>query len=199
MARLPIPGSDDGTWGDVLNDYLGQVHTSSGALKDGVISEVKLDAAAQTKLNAAADAVVKSADNVVNMADSSKQFMRVNIPDDGSPTGGWPDRYVNFFNGTRTGYFNEYGEVRGRPAKTSTVAMRAMGHASGSSGNILEVTNSGQSATYLGVSSSQVSASVPIVSTSTVSATNIGAKVIVLNAGDPVPGGTPVGTVILRR
>ncbi len=30
MARLPIPGSDDGTWGDVLNDFLSQEHNSDG-------------------------------------------------------------------------------------------------------------------------------------------------------------------------
>lgn len=33
MARLPQPGSDDGTWGDILNEYLEVAHTSSGALK----------------------------------------------------------------------------------------------------------------------------------------------------------------------
>lgn len=34
MARLPIPGSDDDTWGDILNDYLGQAHNSDGTAKD---------------------------------------------------------------------------------------------------------------------------------------------------------------------
>jgi hypothetical protein len=33
MARLPIPGSDDGTWGDVLNDYLAVEHDSDGSLR----------------------------------------------------------------------------------------------------------------------------------------------------------------------
>ena len=39
--RLPNPGSDSGTWGDVLNDFLLQEHTSTGALKirtDGTIA-----------------------------------------------------------------------------------------------------------------------------------------------------------------
>lgn len=40
MARLPVPGSDDGTWGTVLNDFLGVEHNSDGTLKDsGTISE----------------------------------------------------------------------------------------------------------------------------------------------------------------
>jgi hypothetical protein len=64
MARLPIPGQDEGAWGDILNDFLAQAHTASGSLKndvvtgaaiqDGTISETLLDANVQTKLNAAA-------------------------------------------------------------------------------------------------------------------------------------------------
>lgn len=34
MARLPIPGSDDNTWGDILNDYLSVAHNADGTLKD---------------------------------------------------------------------------------------------------------------------------------------------------------------------
>ncbi|MDQ5913656.1 MAG: hypothetical protein QG623_275 [Patescibacteria group bacterium] len=35
MARLPIPGEDDGDWGDVLNEYLSVEHNSNGTLKSG--------------------------------------------------------------------------------------------------------------------------------------------------------------------
>ncbi len=31
--RLPIPGSDDGTWGDILNDFLSQEHNADGSQK----------------------------------------------------------------------------------------------------------------------------------------------------------------------
>jgi hypothetical protein len=34
MSRLPKPGSDNGSWGDILNDFLSQVHNSDGSLKD---------------------------------------------------------------------------------------------------------------------------------------------------------------------
>ncbi len=71
MPRLPIPGSDPGNWGTILNDYLSQSHTPTGTLKpdtvtttqlqDGSvtapklaaqsIAEDKLDPAVQTKLN----------------------------------------------------------------------------------------------------------------------------------------------------
>ena len=38
MTRLPIPGSDSGNWGQILNDYLSQAHRSDGSLKDNVIT-----------------------------------------------------------------------------------------------------------------------------------------------------------------
>jgi hypothetical protein len=38
MSRLPVPGSDDGTWGDVLNDFLSQAHNSDGSLKASALS-----------------------------------------------------------------------------------------------------------------------------------------------------------------
>ena len=34
MARLPVPGADNGVWGDVLNDFLQVAHNSDGTLKD---------------------------------------------------------------------------------------------------------------------------------------------------------------------
>lgn len=46
MSRLPIPGSDDNTWGDILNDFLSVAHNSDGTLKD--LSGVP-DADASTK------------------------------------------------------------------------------------------------------------------------------------------------------
>ena len=77
MVRLPQPGSDSGTWGQILNDYLSQVHNTDGSLKDSVvtsaaiapgavdatvildgsISEPKLDASVQTKLNSVSGAL----------------------------------------------------------------------------------------------------------------------------------------------
>lgn len=53
-TRLPIPGSDEGNWGSILNDYLSQAHSADGALKPGIVSESNLSSAVQTKLNIAA-------------------------------------------------------------------------------------------------------------------------------------------------
>jgi hypothetical protein len=32
MARLPVPGADEGDWGDILNDFLSVEHSSDGSL-----------------------------------------------------------------------------------------------------------------------------------------------------------------------
>ncbi len=64
MARLPVPGSDEGLWGEVLNEFLAQAHNSDGTLKSGVvtpdtipdssIAESKLSAGVQNKINSTA-------------------------------------------------------------------------------------------------------------------------------------------------
>ena len=43
MARLPVVGSDDGTWGTVLNDFLDVAHNTDGTLKNGSVSSGTLD------------------------------------------------------------------------------------------------------------------------------------------------------------
>ena len=44
MARLPQPGADDGTWGDVLNDYLSVSLDTGGELKaDSVFTDAVQD------------------------------------------------------------------------------------------------------------------------------------------------------------
>ncbi len=44
MARLPVPGSDSGSWGDVLNDFLLTSHATSGALKNDSVGTSQLQA-----------------------------------------------------------------------------------------------------------------------------------------------------------
>lgn len=40
MARKPNPGSDDGVWGDLLNQYLDVAHDTDGSIKDvGVVAQ----------------------------------------------------------------------------------------------------------------------------------------------------------------
>lgn len=54
MARLPIPGSDQGSWGTILNEYLLEAHKVDGSIKDTYIPEAALSSAVQAKLNALA-------------------------------------------------------------------------------------------------------------------------------------------------
>lgn len=40
MARLPVPGDDSGTWGELLNDFLSVEHAVNGTLKpNGSLAE----------------------------------------------------------------------------------------------------------------------------------------------------------------
>lgn len=51
MARLPQPGKDSGVWGDVLNDYLSQIHKPDGSLKDNVVGSEQLTPNLRAKLD----------------------------------------------------------------------------------------------------------------------------------------------------
>jgi len=63
MSRLPIPGDDNGTWGTVLNDFLGVAHKSTGPLKDDSVTSLALDPtvrASLAKADTALQTVTKS-------------------------------------------------------------------------------------------------------------------------------------------
>jgi hypothetical protein len=64
--RLPIPGSDNGTWGDILNDFLLQAHDTDGSLLNGLITDAKISssaAIAKAKLAAGVQTSLTAADN----------------------------------------------------------------------------------------------------------------------------------------
>lgn len=54
MARLPVPGADEGTWGVILNDFLSLTHNNDGSLKSGTVSSSALanGSVTQSKLSA---------------------------------------------------------------------------------------------------------------------------------------------------
>ena len=66
MARLPTPGSDNGTWGDVLNEYLSQSLKSDGAIKDNAVTSNTIAPNSVTNAAIATDAV-----NATSIADGS--------------------------------------------------------------------------------------------------------------------------------
>lgn len=86
MPRLPTPGSDDGTWGNILNDFLQQSHNNDGTLKDGVVDSSSLDSSVQTSL-AKADSSVQSVNSktgsAVTLAASDLTDMQLASPANG--------------------------------------------------------------------------------------------------------------------
>lgn len=38
MPRLPVPGQDNNTWGDILNEFLSVAHNPDGTLKAGQVA-----------------------------------------------------------------------------------------------------------------------------------------------------------------
>lgn len=125
MARLPIPGQDRGTWGNMLNEYLEVSHSSDGSLKDGVVQASTISGTLpQSKVaNLTTDLAAKA-----NAASLSA------VATTGS-----------------------YADLSNKPTLTSL---------------------GGDTRYY------QKTETVPV---------------IVLNDGDPVPGGTPNGTVVFYR
>lgn len=96
MPRLPEPGKDAGTWGHVLNDFLGVAHDSTGALKpnsvtdavitNGTIQENKLHPNVQTKLNAVGTNSVTSVAAKTGVVTLDKADVGLNNVDNTSDT-----------------------------------------------------------------------------------------------------------------
>lgn len=77
MARKPVPGSDDGQWGDILNSYLDVAHAADGALKDGSVTEAKLSQSAQTKLNSSSTTPSDGSVTTAKLADGAVTDVKV--------------------------------------------------------------------------------------------------------------------------
>jgi hypothetical protein len=60
MSRLPKVGGDDDSWGDVLNDFLGQAHNGDGSLKSNSVGAPQLKPNAVTTSSIADGQVVTS-------------------------------------------------------------------------------------------------------------------------------------------
>lgn len=156
------------------------------------IPSTDLTSAAQTSLGKADTALQGTA-----LVASTDKVASIQITDDGTATGSWPNRLEFLFKPVSltaklTSYFNEYGEFRGVSGKVDTVPFRLFGkNAPGDAAhtaNIIEVDDDRTTRTVL----------FSVATDGTVTAPNIGAKVIVLATAASVPPGTPAGTVILR-
>jgi hypothetical protein len=62
MSRLPTPGSDNGTWGDILNDFLAVSHNADGTLKTGLVGDTQVSSISESKVtNLVSDLAAKEA------------------------------------------------------------------------------------------------------------------------------------------
>ncbi|MGH7217982.1 MAG: collagen-like triple helix repeat-containing protein [Candidatus Microsaccharimonas sp.] len=78
MSRLPNPGQDDGTWGEILNDYLGQSHASDGTLKAGSVGPAQLQdgSIATQKLAPGVQVLLAKADASLATATAHATFIK---------------------------------------------------------------------------------------------------------------------------
>lgn len=160
MARLPQPGGDEDTWGLVLNDFLQVSHDVDGTLKSGAVtaSDVGLgnvdntsdtdkpvSTATQTVLDAksdVADVMLIAGSNSATITDNAlaNGFAQINL--NYTATGSSPDALSFYYNGARTGYHNEKGELRSRAAADNSVPFRVQQRSTGQTANLTEWTQS---------------------------------------------------------
>ncbi|MBI1856896.1 hypothetical protein HY003_01905 [Candidatus Saccharibacteria bacterium] len=78
MARLPTPGSDNGTWGDILNGYLRSSHNEDGTLKSGVVGVGQLQDNSVTiaKLDTSTKASLIKADNALSTTTADADYLK---------------------------------------------------------------------------------------------------------------------------
>lgn len=96
MARLPTPGSDDGTWGDILNSFLEVSHAADGSLNSGVVSDANVASNAAISKSKLASDVQTS----LSSADTSVQSVNGKTPASGAITLGASDLGAGVTSGT---------------------------------------------------------------------------------------------------
>lgn len=77
MARLPQPGQDNGTWGNILNDFLTQSLNSDGTLKDDIVTAATIAPGSITSVALDDASVSTTTLNTIN-APSTNQVLSYN-------------------------------------------------------------------------------------------------------------------------
>ena len=99
MTRLPTVGQDSGTWGQVLNDFLGVEHNADGSLKATGSLSGKLDKTAVSQVGGVASL---DSNGMVPTAQLPLSVQSITISGSGAPsstTGQNGDVYLNYANG----------------------------------------------------------------------------------------------------
>lgn len=171
----------------------GQVLTKTGPTDADIdwltadVTQTELDAKFSKKNNG--NIALDPEDDVV--AD-----FRVNKVDGGSESG-WIEKLSFWFseNGTtwvRGWFTDKFGQLRARAIRDNESAFIAYPKSNSSTTDILKVTNADGSTTFLGASKTAVTATVPVIAPNLVPS-------ILLENGDPVPGGTAPGTLVFEK
>jgi len=186
VSRLPIPGQDDGTWGNILNDYLSVVHNGDGTLRNSsvataqlqnnCVTNVQLDPSTQAILASVASKYVKPSGGIP----SSDLSSGVQASLTSASTA------VQNVNGkTGTSITLAASDVSALPTTTKLAGLADTSGASSATDNQVLSFNSG---TNQWVAST--------VTSTTVSDATIGSKGIVQLAGDL--GGTAASPTVLK-
>ncbi|HET7637461.1 MAG TPA: hypothetical protein VFK47_01850, partial [Ktedonobacteraceae bacterium] len=124
MPRLPISGSDTGTWGDILNDFLSQTHNADGTLKDNSITASML-------ADNAVDSSSLSASSVTSTQLADGSVTRSKLSTSSSPTSG----QVLSYNGTTLAWATVSGSGSVPDADASTKGLIQLAGDLGGSGS----------------------------------------------------------------
>lgn len=120
MARLPQPGGDDGTWGNILNEYLRVAHDEGGFIKDGAIGNDQIVDVAMGKITGLSAALSDKANdnNVVHLngdetVNGVKTFAgTIDVPTPTDPTNATTKDYVDsLVTGSLVYNVKDYGAV----------------------------------------------------------------------------------------
>lgn len=205
MARLPVPGSDSGAWGEILNEFLSVEHTGSGALKSTGTIAAKADDSQVVHL--AGDETVDgiktfSSSPVVPSPNSSNQVANKTYVDT-TVAAGAPDatattkgilRLTGDLSGTATtptvpGLATKAGAGANTDITSLSGLTTPLSRAQGGTGNALGAGTSGE---YILIASSTASARFMAAADHFCTGTNDGAVISTAIASLPASGGTLV-------
>lgn len=142
MARLPQPGGDKGSWGDILNDFLSQAHNADGSLKPVAQSEITgLSASLAAKADSSSLATVATSGSYADLAN------KPTIPASAASIGAEP---AGLSSATQSSLASTYATLTQLASKADANAETSLWRAIGSGAQPVYVTASTPAGTNTG-------------------------------------------------